>query len=57
MTCNDDCSSDTSSVDLLVVIVKFIGTIRTEPCVKMNSVIKILLMTIPYNQHSLIQNI
>ena len=35
-TCNDDHSSDTSLVDLLVVIVKFIGTIWTEPCVKMN---------------------
>lgn len=33
-------SSDTGSVDLLVMIIKFVGTIRTEPCVKMNSVIK-----------------
>lgn len=34
VTCNDDNSSDTRSVDLLVVIVKFIGTIWTEPCIK-----------------------
>ena len=38
VTCYAHYSSDTGSVDLLVMIVKFVGTIRTESCVKTNSV-------------------